>query len=441
MKTNILFITLLLCLYANAASSLVGKGQFETKEGDKISFVKRQLLFSAIKNVMDKEFERLNLDKEKFWLSYEEKFNEYFKKNDDNLKAKFKITEKTPIDDRRYKLYNKSKRMKLLTSKRKFWGLSSLINSYSVKNRSQSISKPGLKFITIQAKLNESLLRSKYYKLLKTNQVSGFTNLYLKSRFQTSGFSWDDFNVDQSDFKSVVNAHWTNWITENYSNSINNVIVLNESDETSLNSYIKSLALDKTIRGESEYDNSLLLEVNVSIKEVTHDETKKNKTLELNFDSILVDLSVNKIISTASIRGARSEVSLEEDSKPGSVLASFTYNKQIEKFSALKKDIATYSKVNNLKKVVLNGHKNLLDIYKLIKQINTKGVKYRMKAELESFTQDRSTLIVFFSGDDKILEEQILNSASGLGEGKTLTKSENLNESLTYNFVFSSEVE
>ena len=73
MKHKILVMIILLCspgLTYGADSFLRGKGRFLSVEGDALSFIKKQLLYKAFRNVIDKKLKLHGLDNKLFWQNF-----------------------------------------------------------------------------------------------------------------------------------------------------------------------------------------------------------------------------------------------------------------------------------------------------------------------------------------------------------------------------------
>jgi hypothetical protein len=75
--TFTVLLTLFLSLSLSAATFVDGEGHFFAKDSDSLSFVKKQLLSSAFRNVMTKELDAMGLDSKLFWQQYDKKFEKY----------------------------------------------------------------------------------------------------------------------------------------------------------------------------------------------------------------------------------------------------------------------------------------------------------------------------------------------------------------------------
>ena len=75
---TVAFLVLLFCTNG-WAKYLIGEGEFLSIESDKPSFVKKQLIFSAKKNILNNYLVSLDLSPQEFWQGFESKIDERLK--------------------------------------------------------------------------------------------------------------------------------------------------------------------------------------------------------------------------------------------------------------------------------------------------------------------------------------------------------------------------
>jgi len=138
MKKKIIYIVLLVLISSTTSHSKIikavtGLGTFVTKEEDSIRFVKKQLLYNAIKDIYSKTFEQVGLNKGLFWARYNEKFDYYFERIKKKLLKKYKVKNISELTDKSRVDYLTALRLKKHTAMARFGNLNSALVSY-VKN-------------------------------------------------------------------------------------------------------------------------------------------------------------------------------------------------------------------------------------------------------------------------------------------------------------------
>ena len=165
----VFFILFATCLYgqSNRSQYINGEGHFTSEEGDSLNFIRNQLLSSAFKDILSKELKNLGLDADLFWLRYDQKFNQSFEPTKEKLEKQYGAQKR--------KEFKKALRIKRRVAQRNYANIHRAIGQYSVKKTSRSPRFPKSHTISVQAKVNRSVLHRIYLNFTteaKRNQFS-----------------------------------------------------------------------------------------------------------------------------------------------------------------------------------------------------------------------------------------------------------------------------
>ena len=130
-----------------SATSIIGEGRFRSTNNDSHEFIKKQLIFEGIKDMVSKKLESLNLNKEIFWMKYSEGLNSQLSKIEENLKSKYNFQE---LDDARKKeRIIEQIRERQLVYERGYLGLDKLLKKFSIRKISRSQQNPNYRYIKL----------------------------------------------------------------------------------------------------------------------------------------------------------------------------------------------------------------------------------------------------------------------------------------------------
>ena len=94
---KLIFILLFSFQLSWAQDMLSGRGKFSAQDDDNQSFIRTELITSAIFDVADKQLKNLNLDAKLFWERFEERFNDHFNKIRAALISAAGLKEEDPV--------------------------------------------------------------------------------------------------------------------------------------------------------------------------------------------------------------------------------------------------------------------------------------------------------------------------------------------------------
>jgi hypothetical protein len=418
---KIIYILLLILLTTTTSHSKIikavtGRGTFFTKEEDSIKFIKKQLLYNAIKDIYSKTFEQVGLNSDLFWARYNEKFDYYFERIEKKLLKKYKVKNIAELNDGNQEKYRTTLRQKKHTAMARFGNLNSALVSYVKNNITRSVDDSTLAYLNVKAKVDIKKLNRIYYKFTTVPKNRKFQSIYLTTKINLKDSSWEDLGVDaSSSLTDVLLDSWKKWIEDNIKGNILEVIVPHEAGVNKLVNYSKSLLAEGkkevtdfleeddvlSIPGFSKYKDSLWLEIVINIQKESENNFQKKRSFKINGEYIISDLRNYNILSHADFSDHIEEYIYKDDHKLSSNLASFIYRVPIQKLKKIKDKLTRVPQRHGKVYLTVFNTKTLKDIFKLQELLTTLGAAYQFQPGLESFNGNKGELIIHFNGKGK----------------------------------------
>lgn len=430
MITTVL-VALVLSINVSASNDLTsGEGRFISKDGDSLSFIKKQLLYASVRDIITKELSLMGHSSEVFWAKYNEKFDNYFSSVKDNLDKSYGLTdESVKLTGKKKERYDNSLRSKKLTLKARYGKLQKILSSYSIKKMSRSPQFPNSRYMNIQAKVNRKLLNEIFYGYTRGGEKRIYKNLFVTVEFSMRDMSWQDLGVElENDFTSVLKEHWKRWFEDKFKGKVNNVVLTTSYEEEKLDSHLKMLSEASTslnnisnIEGElentqssallsvdDELKDSLWMKVKVNIRKISDDQTFKKRTFDFGGEYLLFDLKSNRLASHYDFISEEATYSTVKDLSSNS--ASLVYRLPVAKWESLIKDISHFPLGRDSFRVDIVGANSVRQINEVEKYLASQGLTHNLKVKIDSFNRDRAQLKVYFKGSAEDLKSTLLST-------------------------------
>ncbi len=395
---RILLLTSLIAFNVFAADFIKGSGQFISEDGDSHDFIKKQLIHEGIKSIVSIELENLKLNKELFWQKYNESLAKKNAEIEQNLKELLKITEES--DRKLIDKFQKKLRYKKLILRKTFASMDDMLPKYAVRKMSRSQKNPRYRYVKLEGVVDKNLLTKTYYRLIRGVQTSDYGSLFLNINFQLNGVTYSELGIDnENDFEGEVSKNWLDWFSQNKPANIANTEILSEDKLEKLQSYL-NLPSEKMLLNIPEvFVNSLLLELEVNIRK-----TKFNKKLnEYQFEyegfGFLKDLQTNLVVNTYRFVKTEKSYKLSPDINIANLVANHVYHMAKGSFPGIIRNIKDMTPISEIKRVTLTDFKNINEINTLLKMMESRGVKFSLRTKLESISQHRADVIIYFDGE------------------------------------------
>ena len=399
----ILVIALFSAFNLYGATPIKGEGKFTSVAGDTHEFIKRQLIFEGIKDIISTELENLKLNKEAFWKKYDESLAEKLSEIEVNYKELKKYDVEANLN--RKKLIEENIRKKQLRYRRKFLGLNKLLSKFSIRKISRSQKNPRYRYIKLEGAINSKRLTKTYYNLVRGKQTSAYGSLYLRPKFNFKGVSYVDLGVEnEKDFETEVTKNWMEWFIENKPVNIANIELLEGSKEEKFNQLMKLPITDFKANMPESFVNSLILEIEVNLKKEKYDDKLKEFTFEYSGYAFLKDIQTNLTIGTyqfgvkkygniSKIYRKSNKVSLVN------LMARDVFQLAKGSFPRINKGIKNMPPISDVKHVSLLDFENINQVHSFLNLAQTRGVKFSLKTKLDSFSSNNASAVFFYDGE------------------------------------------
>lgn len=412
-----LFILILLISSLRAETYLDGEGRFYAQEGDSLNFVKGQLLYSATRQVLTQEMNKLSLNSKLFWEKFDEKFDKYFVSIQENLYQKFKMDQEK-VSAKQRQAYSKALRKKKLSVKQDYGNLKSLLNRYAVKRMSRSSRDPNSRYIRIQAQVNRRKLQQVYLKFVTENTLRTFSNLYVSLEFRLDSMSWEDTGVAiGDDFINTIKSYWKTDLEGILSDQFDRIEFTDEAMVQKLVEFSK-LNLD-TINSmekeseasseESNLSNAMWLRLNFRFKKLADNPEVNEKKFQVSSDYLLIDMGTRKLVDFDDFGPIEREYKYKDQRELGSHFASFVYQIPKSNFQSMPKKLANLPPKKNNAVIKVWDYLNLNSLLELQKMIIDRGIKFHFDSSIEAMDKEKATIMLEFSGDFEEVRNQLFS--------------------------------
>lgn len=437
MKKFIRCFILLNCLITLSMSAFSadkfvnGEGRFFAQDEDSLSFVKKQLLYSAFRDVLSQEMTAIGLDSATFWTAYDHKFDGYFEPIKKKLKVTYKIDDNTEVSEAQQEAYRKKLRRKKLTLMAKYGRLGRAITSYSIKKMTRSTQMANSRYLNLQARVNRKFLNNLYRKFTLSSKRRRYKKLYLTVNFSLEDMSWVDLGVGvESDFTTVVKEHWKRWVEDNIKGDIEEVIITDSSSESKLKEFIKipqytTQAIHNFtgvehpimknvetgyVRIEDDgFREALWLDVKVEIKKKNEDKLLKQREFSFGGEFLLVDLKSNSLAMHFDFVKETAKFSFTKAHTLSSNAASLVYRLPMTQFGKIKSGLSSLPQGKKSVKLEVYNLASLAQLYSFIEILQSKGVTFSLSAQIESFSTSVAFINLKYSGSNEGLSQVLMS--------------------------------
>lgn len=384
---------------------LQGDGRFLAEKDDSLDFIKKQLLFNAFKDVISKEIVDMGLDSDLFWEKFSKKMDESFNPVDEKLKKKYKLFESEEIKAVNagnisvISKYKNKLRLKKLNYQRKFGNLLSAVISYSIKKQTRSTQNPNFRYISVSAKINRKTLNSIYYKFTHVGETRHFSNIFVTANYYNDTPSWELMGVSgENDFTSVINQHWTKWLSGDLRDFVDNVKVTDESTFKQLDLISKTQNKD-IITDDIGLKNSLWLKVNIKINYLGDDTVASKRAFKFSLEYVLVDIKTGNIVSHYDFSQDKISFSYSDTHNLSSNLASSIYRMPIQSFMEIKKKLGTVAVDVNYTDISVENLSSIKDLLDVRDILLGRGVTFQIDPVVKFYDGNKGILRTNYSGD------------------------------------------
>ena len=411
-----------------SSSDILGEGRFYAADEDSLGFVKSQLHYQAVRDVITKELKAMGLDEKLFWQRYDERFNDYFKQVAEQVKSKY-ANDKGEIEPNKKVEYEKALRARRLSVLSRYGRLQSVVTSYSVKRSTRSPQVPQSRFYQIEAKTDRRAVNELYLKFTADDGDKKYQTLYVSTNFILNGMSWVDAGVEVgSDFTDVVREHWSKWLQEKLSGQISTVVFTDDAMERQLRDFLlipRDLVFNQRIESGdsalSRFASGLWLKIDINMEKLREDQLLSKREIAIEGDLLLIELKTNRSIYHDDFAKEKKLFHTDEVQAFSSSLASMVYSKALPSFDNAKRSMGEISTAKHDYQVQISSLNSIQDLIDVGNLLGSKGVIHQTRTEVLSFDGKSGVLSLSFRGGRAELAK-FLKSLTGqnLSSGKVL---------------------
>lgn len=429
MKIFVLSFLFAASLVIQAQETIRGEGRFVSRDEDSLDFVKEQLLFNALRDVVDKELSSMGLDSGLFWRELDQRFEKSFENKLNEIREKYGI--KTSDDDssvdfsdlssNQIEAYQKELRQTRLKERVRHARLERLIPSYSIERMSRSSHSPNSRFLALNARVNRELLTSTYYDFTRTAEGRFFSNLFLTTDFSLVQTIWPDLGVNsEGEFVNVINRHWHRWLNENFVSFIDNIIITDDALEEKLSNYSETSSflqssipqqnvsedsldsfIDTSLQTKSEYADSLWLKFTVEISKINDRNQNQQRDFEIRGEFILIDLKTNQVLQYYDFPLESRTFSTYDSHRLSSELASLIYRMPMARLDRLSREFNSITSKKNVVSLNLSDVKTIEDLFLVSNALSSRGIPLRLESKPRSYGGGQGVIDVYFEGTNQ----------------------------------------
>ncbi len=424
-KWSTLILTFLSVLPFWAHAQVVGEGRFYAANDDSLTFVKTQLHYQAVRDVITKEMKTLGLDEKVFWENYETRFGEYFAPHAQEIHDKFSVNGEIAANKKAD--YDKALRNKRLSLLSRFGRLQGLVSSYSVKRMTRSPQAPQSRYYEIEARIDRRALNDLYLKFTSTDSDRQYQTLFVTTDFRLRNMSWNDTGVDVgSSFTDVIKNHWRKWLETKYAGIVQEIVFTDESSERHLRDFLlipRDVAFNQRIEeGDSSiarYASGLWLKLGTDIEKISDDSLLEKREISVEGEMLLIELKTNQSIAQADLAKEAKLFYTDNINNFSSSLASMVYSKPLPELENAKRALSNTSLAQQDYHINVSSLTSIQDLMEVGNLLNAKGVIHQAQAAIINFNGKAGSLALSFRGGKealtKFLRELTGQSVGGAG--------------------------
>jgi hypothetical protein len=485
---TVLFLVFFSLSFTVQGKYLSGEGEFLSITSDSSVFIKKQLIFSAQKNILNDYLTSLDLSPQQFWQGFETSVEKKLETKISWFNEKIEASNQSGNFDSLVEWETK-KRELILKYKANYFDRSRVFNSFSILSRSQSLSNPSLKFIKMKVKISKPRLKSLFFKLTKQKISRVFKNLYVFISFKNSSKFFDQSlektnlydEKSLNDVSIALQKKWESFLKKELVGKIENIKFIEEDERDQLdkfllvspkkeintirgnielskegepnednsqsmqdNSIVESPNLEnesmttteQTLQEESERKGDLYLKITVDFKKAFYNKDIQKGEFLFSGGMLLFDLSGGNIVLNKDFKANEKVLFSSSKNSFYSSLATKIYNHPLDGMRSFKPLLSKYPSINNRVVIKINSPGNMNDIFTLREFLSISGANFNFKTNNFISVKDSVFFDLHFNGE----KEDALNKfrqweSKNIGGRLMMTanvENENIEISLNY---------
>jgi hypothetical protein len=228
-----------------------------------------------------------------------------------------------------------------------------------------------------------------------------FSKIWLKTEIIPMNFSWQDLGFSkEASFTTPISDAWKTWIAENLPANVADVEMCTQDCLNFLGKWEIRPREEVIADSSGEYSNGVWLKVDLNV-------WKQNDGTTFNWEgrTVLLDINTKRLLGSVAFSPTTKHFQQLQEKDLNSTLASHIYGTALFSFTQLTKTLGQGFKLNQMARVKVVGHRNLIDALKVMKLLQTRGSYLGLSASLEDFNKAEAQLLCFFQGEEKTFSD------------------------------------
>jgi hypothetical protein len=357
------------------------------------------LLHSAIELMLHEYAEEIGIDSKDFDQKIQAKFKIYF----DSFRQR-KMTEKfgkdfsTELSDEQKNIFNQGIEQQKESEFRKFARFDSFLDYYAFKSIIKDVDSKW------SARIVLNLNRTRFQKLkdrIYSTESKLFNKVFVLSEINLIHMNWKDLSLeDVGQFSTPLVQSWVKWLENNPPQNVDQVA---ECINGCINDFYNWVEIpqDEGMKINEELLNNLWMRFSFNLRKVSFRPSINEWELEWDGSAIVLDANTKLIIGAFTIPLERKIWRGLDQKELNSQLASSMYRSGLDPLNKGLRRIQESSRVNRLKRLVVQGHQRLGDVIQLMELLKKAGPGIHLELQLDYFGAGEAQLLCFYQGEEK----------------------------------------
>ena len=145
--------------------------------------------------------------------------------------------------------------------------------------------------------------------------------------------------------------------------------------------------------------NSLLLDIQINVIREKLDQRKKQYTFRYVGSGFLRDLQSNHIIDTYEFSEQVKTYTVTPDIYLANIIVNHVYGMAVGSFPKIVSSVKSIANISAVDRITIENYPNINTVLELVELLENRGIRYSLKAQVESISKNKAELIVHYDGN------------------------------------------
>lgn len=396
---------------------------------DKEDESKPIILHHAIESVIPEICKEFGVDASIFEKKLNQKFNAHFE-----LFKNRKLTEKfgkdflKELSEDQNKIFIENLEKQKEVEFRKFLRLDHLVDSFAFKSLVKGLNGKWSAQIVFNLNKNRS---QKFLDRIFSDEVKVFNKLWVLTEINLIHMTWKDLELESEEqFTSPLVQSWVKWLANN---PPQNVDQISECLNDCTNYFVNWLEVpqDQGMKIDENLINNLWMRFSFNLRKISFRPNINEWEIEWDGSAVILDANTKLIVGAFNIPLEKKVWRGLDQKEFNSNLVSVMYRSGLDPLSKSIPKIQEFERFNRVKRLVVQGHQRLGDVFQLMEILKKVGGGLHLESQIDFFSSREAQLLCFYQGEEKSFTDVL----SQLKELKSLQRYKILNDSAGANHI------